>query len=144
MMHDLLQEIRRAERMLHHSELLRRHLRGTRTTWTPGDALIASCRQREREIIQERMVQSAIALDRQQTGKNAALRQHDLKRQWYQFAVDQAREEWEQGSPLRQDQMAVKLMKDAPAEISRQSLVKKLTALLREMDRPHLIRGIEK
>lgn len=83
---------------------------------------------------------------RQQSGRNAALQQHDQKRQWYESVVDQARQKWGDGSPLRHDQMATTLLESAPPalKISRQTLLSKLADLLREIGKPHLIRGEEK
>lgn len=122
---------------------IRRRLRGEQ--WTVHDALIESARRSERQSTQERMIQHAIALDRQQQGQRAALRQHDQKRQWYEAAIVQACQEWLQGSLLRHDQMATKLLESAPAEgVSRQSLTKQLATLLREIDKPRLIRGLKK
>lgn len=77
-------------------------------------------------------------------GKQGTDKQYAEKREWYTRAVDQAAQEWERGSMLRQDQMATRLLRNAPTGISRSSLVKNLTAHLKRINRHDLIRGLKK
>lgn len=71
--------------------------------------------------------------------------QHAERNSWYASKVAEAHDQWKKGSTLRHDQMAGNLMKDAPEGISKNTLLGKLTKLLRDdLNLPDLIRGNKK
>lgn len=81
---------------------------------------------------------------RADAGRRYAEEQYEPVKRWYRTAEERARASWEAGSGLRHDQMATALMKDAPASMSRKTLLGRLKDVLKELGKSELIRGISR